>query len=326
MVRIRSLVTLTVLCAAALAVAACAGDPDEGKAPFTPDAGVAREIFTNQSVDTSIKVPAMNINGTLSDASEVIYLATPGEPGADGVVPVEVLFDNVTGSMSGELIPGMDMSFMNDIDKAVGEGLTGKSFTVNIGRDGRVASAAGGSGIIDGVVTKVNDVSLPAEMADSLTGIISEIANARFGDDALRSDAEHFSVPRSLEKLEPEMTWTNDRPTYFGNIAVDASYTYTVASVDEFTATIQEAATYTLDKSKPGLISMLTSSPVIKAMGEPTFDLSGTGTGTYTVDLASGWATAYDGTATMTGKFAAGPVNADVEVAATRDFVSAAKP
>ena len=57
-------------------------------------------------------------------------------------------------------------------------------------------------------------------------------------------------------------------------------------------------------------------------MGESTINLTGTGSGTYVLDAATGWADSYSGNAALSGTFTAGPLKADVNVTATQGVTS----
>lgn len=316
---------LTLAGAIALGVSACS-NPDEGKAPFAPPAGKTREIFPNEVVDTKLVLTNMGQEGSTTQTTGMTLLAVPGEARADGSVDVEITVDYLTLQQEGALLAAMaDALDMNPVFTAVSDGATGQSFTATVAPDGSVVSVSNYDGLLNGVIGNLADAVLPEAMQGPAKQQVEDIAKAMYDDGGLQAAVEQVTVVRSLEKLDPGVTWTREVNENLGLWPVVSKYTYKVTERTDSAVTVEETSTYTFNDAVPSLISVLKENEIIKNFGEPTFELTGTGTGSYTIDLETGWATSYNGTGTLEGKFMAGPVNADVNVNVTRDFTSVSK-
>lgn len=325
MARYHHAIVATLTAAIALAVSACS-KPDEGKAPFAPPAGQAREIFPSEVVDTTLTVASMGMEGTMSQTTKMTLLATPGEPSADGSVNMDVTVDYMTLEQDGALLAAMaDSMDMNPIFKAVSKGAIGKTFAASVAADGSVTNVSNYEGLLNGVVGELGNAVLPEAMDDAAKEQVENIAKQMYDDGGLQSAVERITVVRSLEKLDPGVTWTREINENIGLWPVISTYTYTVAERTDTNITVEETSAFTFDDSVPSIISVMKQNELIKNFGEPSFEMTGTGTGSYTIDPQTGWATSQNGTATLTGKFLAGPINADVNVSVTRDFASSFK-
>lgn len=323
MARLHPVLTIAITGAIALAISACS-KPDEGKAPFAPPAGQTREVFTNQVANISLKVPAMNIDGAMSQTRTTTLQLTPDEPAADGSVNVTATVDFANAQLTGALFPGSEMD-MSSVYKAFADGLMGQTISATIGADGNIISTADIEKLAESVNSKLDTKSIPEALGENAEATVKGIFERLLGDDEIRGLIEHVVLPRSLEKLEPGVTWTRQSKVDFGLVPTNASYTYTVKERTETNVTIEEAGTYDLDQGATGLISMFVDNPIVKAMGEASVTLSGTGTGTYVLDSATGWTNSYEGTTALAGKFTVGPLNADLGVNVVQDYTSTFK-
>ncbi len=323
MARFHSVLTTAFIGAIALGVSACS-KPDEGKAPFAPPADQAREVFTNQVSEISLKVPAMNINGAMTQTRTTTLILTPEAPAADGNVNVSATIDYANAQLAGSLFPGSEMD-MSTVYKAFAEGLMGQSIGATISPDGNIVSTENIEKLAESVNSELDGKTIPEELGEKAEETVKGIFQRLLGDDEIRGLIEHVVLPRPLETLDPGVTWTRQSKVDFGLVPTNATYTYTVKERVGTTVTVEEAGTYELDQGASGLISMFMDNPIVKAMGDASVTLSGTGTGTYVLDGASGWTNSYEGTTALTGTFVVGPVNADLGVNVTQDYASAFK-
>ncbi len=321
MARLHPVLTTALTGAIALTVSACS-KPDEGKTPFAPPADQAREIFWTQVVDTNVKVAAMGMDDTTSQTTKMNLLATPSEADDAGMRSVDTTFDYFDMSMSGAQNPALGGVDVNAANKAVAKGLMGKSISANVDVGGNVISISGADAVAESVLAEMSTLEYPEEMGDVIKKLAEESTLQQFGEDAMKNLAETFIVPRSLEKLSPGTTWTRSGKADFGMMPTDVTYTYTVSERTDTAVIIGMASTFELDPSGTNMVEMIKQNPMVAQLGEPTLTLSGTGTGTYTIDSASGWAQVYDGTNTLTGKLAIGPMNADIDITIAEDFTS----
>ena len=267
----------------------------------------------------------MGMNGSTTATTKMNLLAVPGEPGADGTTDVETTIDYLDVQQSGELFPtggGPDLSQSN---KALAKGVRGKSFNAQVDAGGYVVSLSGTEALVDGALAELENVEFPPEAGDAAKKVVADIVKQQFNDDAMKNMVEYFVMPRSLEKLDPGTTWSRSGNVDFGMMPATGSYTFTVSERTETEVYINESSTYEFDPSAPSMISMMQSNPDIQSLGDMKFELSGTGTGTYVVDLATGWAVSNNGTIDLKGKLTAGPLNADITVNVAQDFTSVPK-
>lgn len=309
--------------AIALTISACS-NPDEGKAPFAPPADQTREIFTNQVADITLKVPAMSIDGAMSQTRTTTLLLTPEAPAADGSVTVNATVDYANAQLGGALFPGSEMD-MSSVYKAFADGLVGQTISATVGADGNIISTTDVEKLAESVNSKLDGDSIPEALGENAEATVKGIFQRLLGDDEINGLVEHVVLPRPLEKLDPGVTWTRQSKVDFGLVPTNATFTYTVKERTETNVTIEEAGAYELDSGATGLISMFVDNPIVKAMGEATVTLSGTGTGTYILDSATGWTDSYAGTTALAGKFTVGPLNADLGVNVVQDYTSTFK-
>jgi len=321
MARLHSVFTAAITGAIALSVSACS-KPDEGKTPFAPPADQAREVFWTQVVDTGVKVPAMGMDDTSSVTTKMNLLATPSEAGADGTTDVEITFDYFDTSVAGAQNPALGGMDMNASNKAIAKALMGKSITASVDPGGYVVNVSGTDALSEGVLAEVSKLDFPEEMGDAMKKLMEETTVQQFGNDATRNMIETISLPRSLDSLEPGVTWTRSGKSDFGMLPTDVAYTYTVTERTDAAVIVEQTSTYTLDPNGTNMVEMIKLNPMAAQLGEPTFEVSGTGTGSYSIDRASGWAQSFNGSTTLTGKLALGPMNADITITIAEDFTS----
>lgn len=322
MARLRTVMTITITSAIALAISAC-GKSEDGKTPFAPPAGKAREIFWAQSVEINVKMAAMGMDDTTTQTTKMNLLATPGEAAADGSINLETTFDYVTAETSGASNPAMGGADPNASNKALAKGLMGKSFSATVDAGGNVMSLSGTDALLNGVLAEMGGLEYPAELGgDDLKAVMENSMKQQFGDVAMTNMVEDIVVPRSLESLEPGTTWTRTGSVDFGLLPTNFTYTYTVTEQTDATVIVEQASTFKLDPNGVNMIEVLKLNQMVKNLGEMTLDVSGTGSASYTIDRASGWADAYDGTITLTGKLGLGAMSADINITITQDFVA----
>jgi len=321
MARLHPALTIAITGALALTISACS-KPAETKTPFAPTAGQAREFFWTQVIDMSMKAPAMGMDDTTIQTTKMNLLATPGEASADGLIDVEVTFDYFAGETAGgasSAAAGLDQNASN---KSIAKAMMGKSITANADAGGNVVSLSGVDTLKDSVLAELNKIEYPGELAGTIKTIIEQTTDQGFGEAAMKDMTESFILPRSLENLDAGVTWTRYSKTDFGMLPTNVTHTYTITERSDTAVSVEETSTYELDTSAKSLVDIVKLNPMVAGLGDPTLSLSGTGTGSYTIDSASGWANAYNGSATLKGNLEIGPMKADINITSTQDFTS----
>ncbi|GMV99526.1 MAG: hypothetical protein AMXMBFR84_06650 [Candidatus Hydrogenedentota bacterium] len=311
------------LTCASIVLSSCS-DPNKNKLYFRPAKGDSRTVVTESKMNMKMNLMGQSMNVTHDQSQRLVFDVEDVSP--EGMVTIKATFERgkvaTTNSLMSQL--GAMTGGMLPVDGGTAEAnkliqkLEGKSFTVKVGRDGKMSEISGLEALSTEMLAGM-DTASPAQA--QAVGLASGMVDR----DTLQLVLQNLFIqaPDLPLKNGDTFTVTGSREVAAMRVPVQYTENYTVTGWDDQKA----AMSVTTDTS-----IAISGADVANAMGmgdspaggmlNMSMNLKGTATGTLTADRATGWMTVRDEKMKLTGSMdiAVGgqkmnlPVDTDVNV------------
>jgi len=269
-------------------------NPDKNKLIFKPKVGDKRTVLLKQDTTQTIKMAAMGSMPAMTSGTDATYLLSVESVDPDGTSTIKVTYDDMTyrSPMLGAAgMPGMDAAGANPADmiKKMQEAFKGQTFTVRVSRLGEVTAIEGADKIGENVSKAMGDDSNP------MMKMVKDMMKTVIGEATIKAGMSTLFIKAPDKSLNAADTWNDSLTIETAGIPTTTDTAYTLVGRANGYVTINGALTTKINFADSSMAKMLGE---IKMSG----DLSGTGTGTYSIDEASGWLTHRADTSNVAGK------------------------
>ena len=251
---------------------------------FQPKEGDSRAILVTSNTSTNMTM--MGQNTDQSQTTSMAYTCDVESVGAAGEVAMKVTIDNADlgdmGGMMGAMGGGGGNLSGSDI------GLSGSSFNMTVGSDGRVAELTGMGPVVEEAIRKVIDemkkqfaqLQLPEAQLSGVTDGMGSVMRRTFGDSAMREMMEDLMRIYPDAPLATGSSWQRGVVLTHGPMPMVRSENWKLVSSKDGVATLEVTANLTPNTDAAGInMGMISIS----------YEVSGQVNGTYEVDEATGW-------------------------------------
>ncbi len=287
-------IVLGLLVAVACLLPGCS-NPDKNKLIFKPKVGEKRTVLLKQENAQTMKMAGMGMNQSMTSGTDATYLLSVDSIDPEGTATITVTYDDMKFSVpgmgaEGAAMPGMEaMGNPAEMMKKLQEAFKGQTFTMRVSRLGEVLAIEGADKVVEKVIGAIGDDSNP------MMSMMKEMMKTFMSEQTIKMGMTTLFVKAPDKSLNTADTWNDSFTFEMAGIPTTTDIAYTLRGRNGGYVTIDGALTSKVDFANSSMLKMLGDMKM-------TGDLTGKGTGVYSIDEASGWLTRREDKTNTSGK------------------------